>query len=309
MAEDQVKETQDTQDSVDMDTSQQEVDNSQDTASEDTAVKEKKGVLDRIKDLMSGSKDDDTDTSEEQSTAEVPDKFNTLVKDLGWEKEDVDQLLEGRSTEEIEELIPHLEEMLNGGDEDSDDSDTEESDAGATLDHDEESSKAESGKEENAETKALLERIEKLEQQLEGRKKDQDKEDLVALGNKIDSIFDGYAKDLPVFGSTEKLPKFPNGKIDPTSEAFKARQEVWEVAYALMAAGQGPEKSMDLALKAYKGNHPEHVEKKIVTDLKSHETRVTPKRESRNLQDIAPPGSRDYKRQVVQEAMKKAGME
>ena len=104
----------------------------------------------------------------------------------------------------------------------------------------------------------------------------QDKQTLETANRK----FDEAAKEFPIFGSTEKLPRFTTGRLKgqfiPTSPAFKARMEVVKYADAFMGMGNSVEEAMDLALSTYKGkNLRTEVERSLIKDLKRHEQNLS----------------------------------
>jgi hypothetical protein len=92
-------------------------------------------------------------------------------------------------------------------------------------------------------------------------------------------MFDDTSKEFEVFGVTEKLPKFPDGRLVPNSPQMKARQEVWDTGIKLYQSGVDFDTAMSISLNAYKGaNLGKQIERNVIKDLKNREKKLSGKR-------------------------------
>ena len=262
---------------------------------EKTAEDSRESVIDKIKEKVSSFFSGDKE--EEAETVEVPPDFAKAVKELGWSDEDLADFTKDYTVEELEEMIPALlgEDTDEGSDETSE----------------KEEEKTKEGKEQKAEKKQveksqederiqkLLDRIEALEK-AQGKSKEDDKQrELVNLVSKASQTFDEASKEFEVFGKTEDLPKFPDGRVIPTSPQMKARSKVWDMAYRLQSTGLDFDNAMSTALNAFKGeNLAKDIHRKVVKELKDKEKRLGGKRTSHESSTNVATGA-DVIRQVA----------
>lgn len=128
----------------------------------------------------------------------------------------------------------------------------------------------------------------------------------VSMQTMADGFFDKTSN--PVFGKTEELPRFPDGRIVPFGPAFEARAKVWDHANKLASSGMEFDRAMKDALAWYKGKFLEKdVQNKVVKDLKRNEKRLSPKRTEKHIQKKYATET-EMKTDIVVEAARKAGM-
>ena len=98
--------------------------------------------------------------------------------------------------------------------------------------------------------------------------------------DKASKFLDDAAKEFPVFGKTDELPRFPSGRLAgqliPTSPEMKARMEVLRYADSFIGSGADVDDAMAKALATYKGLHLEkESHRKVIRDLKNHEVKLS----------------------------------
>lgn len=246
----------------------------------------------KVKEFFSSKENKD---SEEQ--LEVPEEFASAVQEMGWSDDEVlDFILdEGKSiytNEELIEMIP----MLKG----EDSTEVEEISDNPEKDETKETKDEDS---QDDEKKELLARIEALEKAQGKQKEDDKKQEVSNLVQRASQVFDNTSKEFEVFGTTEKLPKFPDGRIIPNSPQMKARSEVWSIGTKLYNSGLDFDSAMSVAIDAYKGkNLSKEIERNVIKGLKKREKKLSGKRvrhESVNTEMSGP--------EVVKEILKKHG--
>lgn len=247
----------------------------------------------KIKSYFSGEKE------EQEETVNVPQEFYDVAAAQGWTEDEIMDFIldEGKplyNDKELIDMIPFLKGENSA-------------EADAISDNptvDETKDKKVDDSQEDEKTKKLLARIEALEKAQGKQKEVEQKQELSNLVRKGAKIFDDVSKDFEgVFGTTEKLPTFPDGRIVPNSPQMKARSEVWDTALKLHGSGVDFDRAMSIAINAYKGEHlGKVIERNIIKDLKKRETKLSGKRishESVNDKKTGP--------EVIKEILQKAG--
>jgi hypothetical protein len=233
----------------------------------------RKSIIEKISDKIFGAKEetkkDTVNTGSNELEEDISDKFTNAARNAKWSDEQIMEFAEKYNNKQLEELIPFLA--------------------------DEEVEEVKEEKKEVKEEKKItdtLEIDEKLKPYLEKIEKALD----AKYQEKIGKIEEGLktteqersvkeaSKEFPVFGTTDKLVRFPKGsaregQIVPKGEAFEARDKVWKTAVAFHQLGMNWNESLDEALVWYKGKNLEKdVRSKVLKDLKNNEKRISPKR-------------------------------
>ena len=211
----------------------------------------------KIKDFFAGP--------QEEEGEDVPTEFTDAAQKLGWGDDVIKEFAADYDNEQLKEMIPSLAVETSEKPEDT------------TETQEEEEKKVEDSQDDEKDQE-LLDRIDRLEKALgESREKDEHQE-FVELAQKANQFFDDAGKEFEIFGKTEDLPAFPDGRLVPNSPQLKARNEVWDVAQNLQAAGVGIDESMSTALDAYKGkNLASDVKRNIIKGLKKNESMLSGK--------------------------------
>ncbi len=103
--------------------------------------------------------------------------------------------------------------------------------------------------------------------------------------NEANTVFDGLTKTFEVFGKTEELSTLASGLPNPEDTSVQARSQVYDVAQAFKASGMNWTKSLQNAVRWYKGEHAEKsLERKIVKDLNSRKKKFSPRPSSKAVQ-------------------------
>ena len=212
------------------------------------------------------------DESEEEAY-DVPTEFANTVQGLGWTDEEVlDFILEdGKpiySDEELLEMLPILRGENPAKAEEISDKVKPET-----------PKNEDNNSQEDEKIKKLLDRIDALEKAQGERKESDKKQEVSNLVNRAEQMFDNTSKEFEVFGVTEKLPKFPDGRLIPNSPQMKARQEVWDIGMKLYMSGVDFDTAMSVSLNAYKGkNLGKTIERNVIKELKNREKKLSGKR-------------------------------
>lgn len=209
--------------------------------------------------------------------SDIPDEFTNAAKKIGWEDDDIVSFAADYSDEDLKEMIPFLlGEDTVATDETSDkveDKVVEPSPKPETKDKKVEDSQ------ESEQVKKLLARIEALESAQGKSQEERKQQETSNLITRASQLFDEASKEFEVFGTTEKLPTLPDGRIIPTSPAMKARVEVFDLAARLNASGMPFDDAMSVSLNAFKGkNLAKDVKRNVIKDLKKNETKLGGKR-------------------------------
>ena len=256
----------------------------------ETPEKKREGILSRIGDIISGKKEKD------EEEFQVPEDFakawDIAADKNEWTQKDLEELRDNHTDEELLEMIPFLS------------SETEEADESDDSSANEEDTQKEGNKEADEKLKAYEERIAALEEALAEGKERTQKEEAKNLWDRVSESFD--KSGVESFGKTEQLPRFPDGRIIPSSPQYKARQEVWDIADTLRQAGRSLDESMTIALAAYKGKNLEtDVKRDVIKDLKSKEQKLSAKRSSHGPTKV----KHKYGPDVVGEVLRKHGLD
>jgi hypothetical protein len=238
------------------------------------------GDEDNIDSGDSGNAQDDTKVIPELAGKDIPDVFSDAAEASGMTPAEIIDFANGRTNEELLEMIPYLQPSPGKDDIKVDDKVVMQDDKAKkdndskTIDAELETKIAEKiAKQLEEKFGASLEEIEKFK----AHQKEQAEKQTSAT---VSKIFDEASKEFPVFGKTDELPKFPSGRLAgqwiPTSPAMGARLEVLRYADAFMSKGADIDNAMVNALGTYKGLHLEkELERKQVRDLKNHETKLS----------------------------------
>ncbi len=245
--------------------------------------------------------DDKTETEGE----DIPDAFTEAALKNGWAEKDITEFASEHSDEELVEMIPYLAA------EDKPESEEKTQEAASKKEQ-------ETGKESEAK-KDESEAIKELRKEIDGLKRGREKDDVVrktqeqvALMETVDKAFDDANEKVGIFGKSKELPRFPagpkKGQLIPTSPAFKARSEVWDIATTFVEAGNSPKDAMTKALTWYKGEHlDKEVERKYIEKLKRSEKKLSAKRTGKETQKTYA-SEEDRGAAVVKELARKAGV-
>ncbi len=122
---------------------------------------------------------------------------------------------------------------------------------------------------------------------------------------------DGMSKDFPILGMYDKLPLNADGVPDDRNRSVMVRAKIWGEANALHNTGVfgSFEESLEKAVVLYQGKNSENLAmRKVSKELRDQERKMT-SRPSKNKtkQKEAKPGSDEFKKKVVSDALKKAG--
>ena len=233
---------------IDADDQETVADNDEELSEEETQKlsdeKAKQSTISKIgkmvRNFVSGN-----DKDEDKDGADIPDEFTEATIKAGWTEEDIRTFASDYSDEELLEMIPSLT-----------------TDSVKTDETEEKSEKTEEKVEDSQEdekTKKLLERIEALEKGQGKSQKEKEEQELIGRVQRAHQIFDEASKEFDVFGKTDELPKFPDGKLILTSPQMKARNEVWDLADLLRRSGMDFDKAMSVSLNSYKADLKPHL--------------------------------------------------
>lgn len=233
----------------------------------------------------------------------IPDEFIAVVEKLGWDKEEIIKFASDYSDEDLLDMIPFLMEEDESGEPEEPAKEKE------TPSH-----KAESKPEEkeNQELKELKAELAAIKEKLSIVDKEAEAQQHQAVMDVVNEVFDEAGKEFEVFGSTDKLPRFPagpkKGQLVPNSPQVKAREAAWEIAGPLINAGMHPKQAMEKAITWYKGAHLEKdVKRSLIKDLKNSEKKLSAKRTSK---ETTPSYESEEERQIafVKEQAAKLGI-
>jgi len=245
-----------------------------DETSEETETEKeesKETILDKIKNKIKNF----TNPVEEVKEVDIPDDFSKVALNQGWSSDDIKEFAKDYSAEQLIEMIPTLiGEDPEESDETSDIPDPEEDKEETKAAKDEDS-------QEDERTKKLLERIEALEKAQGKSQEEEQKQEYMSMVHKASQTFDEMSKEFEIFGKTEELPKFPDGRFVTTSPQMKARSEVFVLAARLKDTGMDFEDALSVSLNAFKGkNLTKDVKRNLIKELKTKEKRLSGKRTS-----------------------------
>jgi len=227
--------------------------------------------------------DDDTGIDPELAGTDIPDEFSEAAEAYGMTAEQIQEFANTRNNEELLELVPVFKDMGNGSVDDKvvDDKVVDDKDK---LGVDDETVKNIMEKI----TKDLSEKFGVSLEEIQEFKKSQQNQASQLQYNRACEKFDEAAKEFPVFGKTDELPKFTTGKLAgrpvPTSPAMKARLEVSKYADGFIGMGQSIDEAMENGLATYRGKHlTKDIERNLIKDLKRHEQKLSGSRTGKEV--------------------------
>ena len=227
--------------------------------------------------------DDDTGIDPELAGTDIPDEFSEAAEAYGMTAEQIQEFANTRNNEELLELVPVFKDMGNGSVDDKvvDDKVVDDKDK---LGVDDETVKNIMEKI----TKDLSEKFGVSLEEIQEFKKSQQNQASQLQYNRACEKFDEAAKEFPVFGKTDELPKFTTGKLAgrpvPTSPAMKARLEVSKYADGFIGMGQSIDEAMENGLATYRGKHlTKEIERNLIKDLKRHEQKLSGSRTGKEV--------------------------
>jgi len=131
------------------------------------------------------------------------------------------------------------------------------------------------------------------------------------MASRATKLMDEQSKKFEIFGIYEagkpnSMPRFPVGRLVPSSPQMKARNEVWGLALDLNEkAGMDFEQALSTSLNAFKGkNLAKDVKRNLIKDLKKSEKKLSAKHSSHEQVKTGLSGP-----DVIREVGKKHGLE
>lgn len=209
----------------------------------------------------------------DEKGSDIPDEFVVAARKLNWSDEDIATFAADYEDKQLLEMIPDLA--------------GERAEESVDSPKPEEEEKKGEDSQDDEKIQKLLDRIAALEKaQEEGKKQDEQAQEFESV-RRASQLFDEASKEFEIFGKTDELPKFPDGRLVPNSPQLKARNEVWGVAQSLRSSGMSEEKAFDVAMNAFKGkNLAAKVKEKVIKGLKKNETKLSGKRVSHESQQV-----------------------
>ena len=232
--------------------------------------------------------DDSGDIDPELAGTDIPDEFSIAAEAYGMTPEQIQEFANTRNDAELLELVPVFKdigkEVVDDKAVDDKAADNKDDDDKDKLDVDDETVKNIMEKI----TKDLTEKFGVSLEEIQEFKKSQENQASQLMNNRACEKFDEVAKEFPVFGKTDELPKFTTGKLAgrpiPNSPAMKARLEVSKNADGFMGMGQSIDEAMENALATYRGKHlTKEIERNLIKDLKRHEHKLSGSRTGKEV--------------------------
>ena len=259
-------------------TDQTEETKTEETKTEETKTEETKteetgaGIIARVKAKILGER-----ATAEEIGNDIPDEFTTAARKMNWSDEQTTEFASSYTDEQLKEMIPSLlGEDTAKADETSDK-------AVEKTEPETNEEKAEDSQEDERLTQALA-RIESLEKAQGVLDKQSAEEEQAGFVKGASELFDKMSEEFEVFGKTDDLPKFPDGRFIPTSPQMKARNEVFGMAQQLKEAGMPGDKALEVSLNAYKGaNLVTETKRSVIKGLKKREQTLGGKRVSHDV--------------------------
>jgi len=243
---------------------------------------DKQSFISKMKDKLFGSKkEEEEEKTEEKSTVEedIDTDFSEAALKAGWTEQDIIQFAGKYDNKQLKSLIPFLAAKEEEEKEELEEKKVEDKEVKEDNDL-----KTIEDKVRKSVEAIYQEKLAEIEKKLNTYEQEKSVKEAQRFQTTADGFFDRAAKDFPVFGKTEELPKFPAGttnagQVVPAGEAFEARNKVWQVAKAFYQMGSDWETSLQEALDWYKGKSMEKdIHSKVLKDLKRQEKRLSPKR-------------------------------
>jgi len=233
--------------------------------------------------------DTKTDLGNERTGEIIPEVFTEAALKVGWDDKMIEDFVDkyDYSDDELIDMIPHLgvekQEKETVSQEQAKES--EQPDKSVALDKETDVNKLREQLKDELK-KELEAEFGDLKESLNQAKKEREVQILVDMERQANGIFDDVSKDFEVFGKTDDLPKFPDGKLIPSSPAFQARSKVYDVAMGFLRIGFSKDihSAMKEAISWYKGSNLEKdVERKYIKRLRAGEKRLSAKRTSKDI--------------------------
>jgi len=242
---------------------------------------------------------------------EIPDEFTEAALAAGWSEEDIINFASDYTDEELISMLPFLKAEPLPEEEATEDvgekTTTEELDEFTDLD--------DVSKLKNRLKQEVLQEVSKelgdLKKRLSAAEKKERMERELEMLKLANDFFDKVSEEIPVFGKTEKLPKFPAGRqkglLIPTDPAVRAREQVYQRALLFHSLGGSWKDALEDALAWYKGKHLEKdFKRKVLAELKQGEQRLSAKRIRKDTShEFA--DEEERKAAIVRELARKAG--
>lgn len=283
--------------------------------------KEKEGLIERLMNKVLGKKDEQPNTGTPESNEledDISENFENAARTAGWSDKQIIDLANKYSNADLEQLIPFIagkkEEDKKPAEVKPEEKKAEEKKFVDTLNIDDKALKSYLEKIEKSIDAKYQEKFGKIEQGLKTAEQDRSNRESQQYQTTADTFFDKASKEFPVFGTTDKLMRFPEGtpqagQVIPMGESFEARNAVWKAAMAFHAMGEKWETSLDEALVWYKGKNMEKdVRSKVLKDLKSKESKLSPKRSERKV-NVKKSSPEEEKDETISDLMKRAGID
>jgi len=231
-----------------------------------------RSFMQKLKDRFMGN-----ETSDEEDGDPIPDEFVEAGKKANWTDEQIVDFASNYTDEELKEMIPSLlGEDTAQADEPSAKVDVKPEQVKETVEDSQEGDKA---------NQALIERLAAVEKRLQLDEQTRKEQEFNGFIKEASDLFDAASEEFEVFGKTEELPTFPDGRYIPTSPQMKARSEVFGMAQLLKEAGVSSKEALEFSLNAFKGkNLATEVKRKTIKDLKKQEKTLGGKRSSQTTE-------------------------
>lgn len=214
---------------------------------------------------------------------DIPDVFTAAAREAGWSDKQIEDFAADYKDEDLLEMLPQLSAKLKETNSKEQAVESEQKDKSSAPDK-ESDDKFEQFKAELE--KKYDEKFSNVEKGLREAEEKREAQTIIEVERKANEIFDESSKDFEIFGKTDDLPKFPNGKFIESSPAFKARSDVFDVAMMFLQSGksQNMADAMKSALSWYKGmNLEKDVERKLIKSLKKGEKRLSARRTAKDV--------------------------
>ncbi|MCP5019651.1 MAG: hypothetical protein GY938_30860 [Ketobacter sp.] len=267
----ETEQTQEVQETEEVKTEETQTEQTEEPTTEKTKEEEEEtgaGLIARVKAKVFG---DRAEAKTEQG-AEIPDEFTEAARKLNWSDEATTKFAANYSNDQLKEMIP---ELLG---EDTAKADDTSDKAGEEAKPEAEEEKGEDSQEDERLTEAL-DRIAELEKDRDSRNETSKEEEQDSFVGKACDAFDKASEEFEVFGKTEDLPRFPDGRLIKTSPQMQARNEVFSNAQVLKEAGMPGDKALEFSLNAYKGaNLATETKRSVIKGLKDREQTLGGKR-------------------------------
>jgi len=263
----------------------------------------KTGIVDKIKSIIKGNTDNTVDSKGSDSDGDdIPDEFTEAALKDGWTEEQIKEWASDYTDDELREYAKDLA-PLSGikGDSDKSEQSSKEGDTQQSIKKDD---KVKDDAKDEVIAK-LTERLDKLEKGQEKNIERDAQEKLASQASRATQVMDELSKEFEVFGTFDKLPRFPDGSIVPSSPQCKARNEVWGLVLDLHEkAGMDFEQALSTSLDAFKGkNLVKDVKRNLIKDLKKSEKQLSAKHSSHEQVKTGLSGA-----EVIREVQKKHGV-